>query len=158
MASIIVGMADLKVARASDTLTTLGLGSCVGICLFDQLRQICGMAHIMLPDSGGAAENRMKFADTGIVDLLTLMIRTGASKASVFAKLAGGARMFGTAGTNSILNIGDRNIDASIRILGQLGIPIKAQDVGGRHGRTIVISALTGQVMIKTIGHGESVI
>ena len=47
---IIVGMADLKAVKAPGALTTLGLGSCVGIALFDVKAQVAGLAHCMLPD------------------------------------------------------------------------------------------------------------
>ncbi len=46
-----VGMADLKVCKSPDGVTTLGLGSCVGIALRDPVTKIGGLAHIMLPDS-----------------------------------------------------------------------------------------------------------
>lgn len=46
-----VGMADLKVCKAPDALTTLGLGSCVGVALYDPVTKISGLLHCMLPDS-----------------------------------------------------------------------------------------------------------
>ena len=46
-----VGMADLNICKAPDVLTTIGLGSCIGIALYDPVTKISGLAHIMLPDS-----------------------------------------------------------------------------------------------------------
>ena len=158
MAAILVGMADLKVARGPDVLTTLGLGSCVGVALYDIQRQISGLAHIMLPWSGDIQGSRMKFADTGIADLVKQMAMMGAGKAGLVAKIAGGAHMFGAISGNSILNVGERNIDACVKILAGMGIPIMARDVGGRHGRTIEVHITNGSLKIKTIGYGESVI
>lgn len=159
MSTVLVGMADLNIAKAPDVLTTLGLGSCVGVTLYDPTRKIAGMVHVMLPFSNGApGANRAKFADTGIVDLINKMTQAGASRASLVAKLAGGAHMFGTQSANSILNVGDRNAEACTKVLTHLRIPIKATDTGGRHGRTIELDAATGSLKIKTVGFGESYI
>ena len=111
MAVIRVGMADLKVAQHPAILTTLGLGSCVGIVLYDIKRKTVGMAHIMLPSSkiASANTNRAKFADTGITDLLEGMIRLGARREDIIAKIAGGAQMFTFSSTTDTMKIGARN-------------------------------------------------
>ena len=49
--SLIVGMADMNVAKDKGILITLGLGSCVGIALYDPVVKVAGLAHCMLPDS-----------------------------------------------------------------------------------------------------------
>ena len=45
-----VGMADLKVCKYPDNLTTIGLGSCIGIAMYDPSTKVTGLAHIMLPE------------------------------------------------------------------------------------------------------------
>jgi chemotaxis protein CheD len=151
-----VGMADLKVACHPSILTTLGLGSCVGITLYDSKKKIIGMAHIMLPSSkiATANTNRAKFADTGIVDLLEKMTALGAERKEIVSKIAGGAQMFNFAGSNETLKIGARNSEAVKQVLNELRIPIVAEDIGGNHGRTIEISSEDGKLMVKTIGYG----
>ena len=91
-----VGMADLKICKAPDALTTLGLGSCIGACLYDPVDKIAGMVHYMLPDSTKIKSNQniAKFGDTGIRELIRLMEEAGARKSRIVAKIAGGARMF----------------------------------------------------------------
>ena len=66
-----VGMADLNICKSPDVLTTIGLGSCIGIALYDPTTKISGLAHIMLPDSTQIRNNSniAKFADTGIQKL-----------------------------------------------------------------------------------------
>ena len=110
-----VGMADLKTAKAPDTLTTLGLGSCIGIALWDSTTKIGGLAHIMLPDSTKIRNNSniAKFADTGIVELVRQMEALGVPRRRMVAKIAGGAKMFEVAGTTSVGNIGEKNAIAS---------------------------------------------
>jgi len=159
MGVIVVGMADLKVTRSPDTLTTLGLGSCVGITLFDKIKKIGGMAHVMLPTyKGFEGQNIAKFADSAIIELVNQLARIGATRQSLVAKLAGGAHMFGRASNNDMLKIGERNAAASMAILKQLGIPIHANDTGGTHGRTLELNTDTGALMIRTVGAGEKFI
>lgn len=151
-----VGMADLKVACHPSILTTLGLGSCVGIALYDTRKKVIGLAHIMLPDSKIAANavNRAKFADTGISDLVKEMMEAGADKKNIVAKIAGGAQMFAFTSINETLKIGPRNAEATRAILSGMNIPILAEDTGGNCGRTIEINSEDGKLMIRTIGLG----
>lgn len=157
MADLIkVGMADLKAACHPCSLTTLGLGSCVGIALYDYRKKAVGLAHIMLPSSKIATDvtNRAKFADTGIVDLVKEMKLLGADRKNLIAKIAGGAQMFAFASVSETLNIGLRNSEAARSILAEMDIPIVGEDTGGNFGRTIEISSEDGRLMVRTIGFG----
>jgi len=156
MGTIVVGMADLKVAKHPDALTTLGLGSCVGITLFDASTKVGGLAHVMLPSyKGFEGQTIMKFADSAIIELLNQMTRAGAKRSGLVAKIAGGAHMFGKASNNDMLKIGERNAAASLAILAQLRIPVKANETGGTHGRTIILNLDNGALHIRTVGAGE---
>ena len=88
-----VGMADLQSSRHPCVLTTLGLGSCVGIALYEPVRKVVGLAHIMLPSSQQARNksNIAKFADTAIAKLVEDMTAIGAYRSQIVAKLAGGS-------------------------------------------------------------------
>lgn len=151
-----VGMADLKVTAHPGSLTTLGLGSCIGICLFDLKTKSIGMAHIMLPDSDLVRTStvRAKFADTGIEDLLKELQRLGSDRRNIVAKIAGGAQMFAYSANSDVMRVGARNADAVRRLLGLHRIPILADDTGGNYGRTIEFYSEDGRLMVKTIGHG----
>lgn len=149
-----VGMADLKVCVAPDSLTTLGLGSCVGIAITDPATKIGGLAHIMLPDSTAIRENSniAKFADTGIEELVKQMIANGASKSRMVAKIAGGAQMFSFNNNTDLLRVGERNAEASRKKLDELGIPVLASDTGENYGRTVTFYPETGDFVIKSVG------
>ncbi len=151
-----VGMADLNSAQHPCMITTLGLGSCVGVALYDSATKIVGLAHVMLPSSEQAKNNsnRAKFADTAIVQLLNDMIRLGARKERITAKLAGGAQMFAFSQGSDLMRIGYRNVVASKEKLKELNIPIISEDTGGNYGRTIEIYSEDGRLMVKTIGSG----
>lgn len=149
-----VGMADLATCKLPDSLTTLGLGSCIGITLYDPIRKIAGMAHIMLPDSTQIRNNSnvAKFADTAIDKLVKDMIRLGASKTRLEAKIAGGAQMFSFGKESKMMRIGERNANASKEKLKSLGIKLLAEETGENYGRTIEFYSETGDLLIKTIG------
>lgn len=149
-----VGMADLKTGRDTDVLTTLGLGSCIGIALWDPTTKIGGLAHVMLPDSTKIRNNSniAKFADTGITELVRQMEELGAPKRRLVAKIAGGARMFEVSGTTSVGNIGEKNAIASKQKLKELGIPILAEDTGLNYGRTVELDCSNGDYVIKAVG------
>lgn len=151
-----VGMADLNVAADPHILTTLGLGSCVGVCIYDPCAKIAGLAHIMLPYSSQNRldQNPAKYADTGIPLLLEKMISMGAVKTRMIAKLAGGAQMFKFKQENDIIRIGQKNVEACKDMLGRLNIRIVAEDTGGTYGRTIELDAGDGRLFIRSIGYG----
>lgn len=157
---IIVGMADLNVTKAPGVLTTLGLGSCVGISLYDPISKIAGLAHVMLPDSTQIKNNSnvAKFADSAIKKLIMDMCFIGARRDFLKAKIAGGAQMFAFDSVNENMRIGDRNVEASKRILNMYGIPIIANHTGSNYGRTIELYSEDGRLVVKTIGHGTYII
>lgn len=157
---IIVGMADLKVCVSPDSISTLGLGSCVGIALRDPVTKIGGLAHVMLPDSQAIKNNTniYKFADTGIEELVRQMVLKGASASRLVAKIAGGAQMFAFQNKSDMVRIGDKNVIATKQKLAELGIKILAEDTGENYGRTVVFYPETGDFFIKSVGKGEKTI
>lgn len=153
--TVTVGISDLSIVRSPDILVTYALGSCVGICLYDKAIKVAGLAHIMLPSSLASSEeslNRMKYADTAIVDMVKRMSIFGARQGRITAKIAGGAQMF--AANSAIYNIGERNTKAVTEILQGLAIPIIASDTGRNYGRTVYFNADTGEVQVKSAVEG----
>lgn len=155
-----VGIADYKTCRGEDAVTTLGLGSCVGIAIRDPATGIGGLAHIMLPDSTEIKNNanRPKFADTGIEDLVRDILRMGANRSRLVAKIAGGAQMFAFGGKSDMIRVGERNVLASKKKLNELHIPLLAEDTGNTYGRTVIFYPKNGEFHIKSVGKPEKVI
>ena len=153
MSNITVGMADLNIWRAPDVLITVGLGSCIGLTLYDPVNKIGGMVHYMLPDSHITANNGniAKFADTGIPELLKRITLAGANRSRLIAKIAGGAKMFGVNQMSNIGSIGERNAAAAKQILNELNIKLVAEDTGLNYGRTVELHCDTGDFHIKAI-------
>lgn len=152
-----VGMADLNVCVSPDRITTLGLGSCVGIAIRDPVTKIGGLAHIMLPDSTTIRNNSNipKFADTGIEELVKQVTRKGANRTRLVAKIAGGAQMFGFNSNSEMVRVGERNVQATKKKLAQMRIPILAEDTGKNFGRTVIFYPETGDFVIRAVGKPE---
>ncbi|WJY28715.1 chemotaxis protein CheD [Sporosarcina trichiuri] len=151
-----VGIADMNLVRESDTIRTSGLGSCVGVVLYDERKKIAGMVHVMLPDSSlgkGAALNAAKFADTGIYALMELLKTEGVRPMSLKAKIAGGSQMF-QFGSSDTVRIGPRNVEAVKNELNRLSIPLIAEDTGGSSGRTIEFDPASGVLSVRTVNEG----
>ena len=149
-----VGMADLNVCASPDSIITLGLGSCVGLVLYDPSTKICGMVHVMLPDSTtiGVGNNPAKFADTGVEELLKKVVAKGAKKEKLVAKMTGGAQMFSVNKDSPMLRVGERNVAAVKAELKKLGIRLIAEDTGENYGRTVIFYPETGEYLIRAIG------
>lgn len=155
-----VGMADLKIAKAPDILTTLGLGSCIGLTLYDPVAKIGGLVHYMLPDSTKLKNNTniAKFGDTGIRELLDQMLKQGAVQRRLVAKIAGGACMFEVSGLTAVGNVGARNTEEAKLMLAELKIPLLAEDTGLNYGRTVELDCSSGDFVIKAVGKEIKVI
>ena len=151
-----VGIADLNLVLDPGTIMTIGLGSCIGIALYDKILKVAGLSHIMLPDSTQFKNvtNPMKFADSAIPILIEKMQKQGCRKQNIVAKIAGGASMFNFSDKSIISDIGKRNSEAVKKALKDIGIPIVAEDTGGNKGRTMILEASTGKVTLKVVGKG----
>ena len=155
---ITVGIADMKMAKGGGMLITYALGSCIGICLYDQKIKLAALIHIMLPlNMAPGRKNTMKYADTGIRETLKMMEAKGASRSRITAKIAGGAKMFEISGGN-LGNIGQRNIESVHMHLKREGIQLLKEDVGGSVARTLLFDPATGQACVRCYGRPEMII
>ena len=153
-----VGMADIVTVSSPAKLITLGLGSCIGLIIYDEIAKIASMAHIMLPDSRGIKEHEKpgKFVNLAIPFLIDELLKKNAKKERLKAKFAGGAQMF----TNSIgggtefLAVGTKNVAETTDLLNKCKIKIIASDTGGNKGRTVEFNTVTWMLSVKLLGKG----
>jgi chemotaxis protein CheD len=128
-----IGIGEYRVGTFP--MMTIGLGSCIGLTLYDETTKVGAMVHIMLPDSAGRTDRPGKYADSAIPLLLKELAALGCKNRSLVAKMAGGACMFEYFGAN--LNIGERNADRVRILLKENNIKLAAEDVGGKVGRSV---------------------
>lgn len=154
-----VGIAQMDIVKAPNTIRTSGLGSCVGVVIYDEVKKIGGMVHVMLPDSSLNRTNTIneaKFADTGILALVDRLKREGSQSYKMKAKIAGGAQMFQFTSDKDSMRIGPRNVEAVKAQLKKLNIPVISEDTGGNSGRTIEFSPVTSMLNVRTVNKGVS--
>jgi chemotaxis protein CheD len=152
-----VGIAQMDVAKAPNRIRTSGLGSCVGVVLYDESKQVAGLIHVMLPDSQlGRSDsiNVAKFADTGIPAMIDQLKQEGIQPFKLKAKIAGGAQMFQFTSSRDSMRIGPRNVEAVKLQLKKFSIPLIAEETGGSSGRTIEFDPQTAKLNIRTVNQG----
>ncbi|MDD7402412.1 MAG: chemotaxis protein CheD [Butyribacter sp.] len=148
----VVGIADMKIIKGEGVLATYALGSCVGICLYDEVTKIGGLLHAMLPDSSMAQPliNPQKYVDTGIEQLYRTMCHMGAVPGFLRAKIIGGAKMFEYKTSMEVADIGTANVVKAKHCLAALGIPIISELTGGEVGRTIRFNPVNKDVIVHS--------
>jgi chemotaxis protein CheD len=154
-----VRVADYAVA-ATGTITTIGLGSCVAIALYDRIVRVGGLAHVLLPDQTMSRDrsNPAKFPGTVVPLLLSEMVRLGARVERITAKIAGGASMFGGLMPSGGINIGERNVVAAREALAGAKVPIVGEDTGSDYGRSVFLHLEDGRLEVRSIRRGSRVL
>ena len=152
-----VRVADLVVARGEGVLTALGLGSCVAIALWDRATRTGGMAHVLLPSPPPRIKGLhvpARYAQSAVPALIEAVLGGGASRASLTARIAGGASMFSNLIAPGLIHTGERNVLATREALHTHGIPVTGEWVGGDFGRTVIFDLATGKVTASSVRHG----
>ena len=128
-----------------DLLVMTTLGSCIAACLWDRTAQIGGMNHFMLPEGSGDSGRYGSFA---MELLINEMMKRGASKSRMEAKIFGGGAVI--AGMSTI-NVGERNTNFVIDYLKTERIPIVSKDVMDVYPRKVCFLPHSGKAMVKRL-------
>ena len=149
----IVPVGDIKIGQAEDLLVTHPLGCCLGLTVYDPSSQIGGLLHAMLPLSkinpAKARINPFMFVDTGVPALFEKLADQGIAKTNLVIKAAGCGNPMGQ---KEVFQIGKRNYHVLQEVLGQEGIRLAAEDVGGTASRMVQLDLATGQTIINSNG------
>lgn len=151
-----VGLGELKQSSdATNALVAYGLGSCVGVAIWDSSARIAALAHIILPNSAAGSrpnDNPLKYADRAVVAMVNELERAGGDRTNFVVRIAGGAQMLRSGGASEIFNIGLRNVEQVRQELARLGLRITSEDVLGHQGRTMSIYPADGRVTVQSAG------
>lgn len=121
-------------------LTTI-LGSCVAACLWDPVARVGGLNHFLLPGNGSSNQGGMRYGVNAMEILINSLIREGADRSRIQAKILGGAKMYAGA-----LDIGKQNSDFAKWFLDNEGFDVVDTCVGGNVGRNVRFWPTTGRV------------
>jgi len=145
-----VGIGELAVSADGTTLQTMGVGSCLGVAVYDPGAGVGGLAHVMLPAADGEPANPVRYTDAGIRKLVAAVVEAGADRNALVAKVAGGSRMFDFSGDSG--DVGERNALVARETLSELGVPIEGLDVGGDYGRSLRFDPASGALVVDGVG------
>jgi len=144
-----IGIAEYAVVTDETVLITSGLGSCLGIVLYDPRAMVSGLIHVMLPSISQARDSTpAKFVDTGLPLLIDKMVEAGAQADRLRAWMVGGSEMIQF--TASEGSIGSRNIEMAEQLIDEHSLELVGSDVGGNHGRSIAFDPQAGELTIRT--------
>lgn len=151
---ITVPMGQSAIADGTARLRTVGLGSCLAVVIFAPRHETAALAHCMLPDGGDETEPLAKYVATAIPHLLEVLREAGAD-APFSATLIGGASMFPGLADGFVRDIAGRNVETARKVLTDSAVKIRAEDVGGHVGRSVLIDPSTQRVIVHTIRGGD---
>ena len=145
-----VKMGEFMVAESPIILQTVGIGSCVAVCIYDSKNKVGGLAHIMSPQSKmDETIKPMRFADRAIKMMVESICAMGGGREKLCAKIIGGASMFPK--VTKVLAIGAENISAVKDELKKLKVDIIGEDIGGNVGRSIWFDIGNGDIVISKV-------
>lgn len=150
MKEIIAQPAEIIIAQGDAIITSIALGSSLGICLYDAEQQIGGYVHSILPKEQNHDSHHLKYVDYAIKTLYKTMITKGVDATQLQAKLVGGANLFQLPEGVRGYDVGKANVKSANHILAQLHVPIIQEDVGNIYGRTIHFHVEDGLIYIET--------
>jgi len=146
-----VGLGTIAVAQPPTILTSIGIGSCVALCIYHEESQTAALAHIMIPHTDNRRpdpKKPAKFADTAVENILKQLARKGIKDTSTLkAKLVGGAQLFHY---QQVPNIGAKNVRATREALRKKNIRVIASLTGGNFGRSVWFDPESGKVTVRS--------
>ena len=137
--TVTVIQGDYAVSADPDVIMSTVLGSCVAVCLYDPFAQVGGMNHFLLAGSKQGSSDDLKYGVNAMELLINHLLRTGAQRHALIAKMFGGARM-----TDHSRDIGQSNVTFARDFLQQEGIKCLSESLGGDKARRLQFTPTTG--------------
>jgi chemotaxis protein CheD len=156
--SIGVGLGEIAVSKnREEVLVAFGLGSCVGVGIYDPVKGVAGLLHAVLPEPlNNNEQDSTKYVGNGINKLFEEVIKLGAVKERLIIRIAGGSNMLTSPGLSKTFDIGTRNTTMAINLLNAQKLKIVSQSIGGNIGRTFRVYVVDGKMTIRMIGQKET--
>jgi chemotaxis protein CheD len=154
--SLSVGLGELVISHdPEDVLVAYGLGSCVGIGMYNPVTKTGGLLHAVLPEKfDGGNDSPTKFVNTGIPILLE-KIKSNGSDNNIVIYFAGGANMLINTQLSKTFDIGTRNVASALQFFEKMNLRVRNSDFGGNIGRTVRLYIASGHMTVRVIGGTE---
>lgn len=143
-----IHVGEIHIGVRATEISTI-LGSCISVCLYDNIDRVGGMNHYLVPLWNENGLQSPKFGNISIPRLIESMLNVGCNISNIEAKIFGGGNVIDV--SHNDLMIGRKNILIAKEILKEYNIPITAQDIGGDKGRRIMMRSDTGKIFLKYI-------
>lgn len=145
--SLHIAQGEFATAFGPDTSISTILGSCVATCLYDESTQLGGMNHFLLPDGGASSLNSARFGVNAMELLINALIKEGAYRNRLKAKVFGGGRMIA-----GLTDVGQKNASFVVDFLRREGIACVGQSLGGTQARRVEFWPGTGRARQRLLG------
>ena len=130
------------------------LGSCVGVCIWDEKNSIGGATHFLLPNWDGTGVASPRYGNVAISTLLQKLLEAGADRAQLRAKIFGGGCLFHSMRDQTAkkeMHLGSRNVEIALETLAKARIPVVSSVVGVDRGQRILFHTDTGEADIRVL-------
>ena len=141
-----VGQGEHFITSDPNVVLSTILGSCVAMCVRDPLAGVGGMNHFMLPEGAGGGSEAGRYGSFAMELLINDMLKAGARRDRLEAKLFGGGRMF-----DSLRDVGRSNADFAEKFLRDEGIPVVGGSLRGDGGRRLHYWPVTGRALQRAV-------
>lgn len=146
---VLISQGEFYCSAQPVTISTI-LGSCVAVCLFDEIARCGGMNHFVLPQATSRLDCDGRCGDLAVPRLVREMTAAGAAPSRLRAKIFGGATSPWTP-RDSRFAVGVANVAMARRRLMELGVPIIAERTGGAHGVRVYFDTWSGGVRVRLV-------
>lgn len=152
-ANINITQGEYAVSDIAGGVITTILGSCIATCIWDPVQKVGGMNHILLAraqTAGGVSD----YAGVNAMELLINgLVRLGADRMRLNAKVFGGARMI-----SGLSDVGNTNASFILEYLDREGIPCLGKSLGGVSARQIRFFPSEGRAMQRTVASAPEIV
>lgn len=138
---------EFRTSSDPDQLFSTVLGSCVAVCLHDPVNKLGGMNHFLLPSGHDNDGSRpMRYGLFAMETLINALMKQGAKKSLLQAKIFGGARI-----SADLRDIGRSNAAFARDYLATEGIACLGESLGGQNARRVIYRPATGHARMLIV-------
>ena len=146
---------EFYVSKNQNEVISTVLGSCISACVWDEVNQVGGMNHFLLPEKnqysgdkwGDPSSYTTRYGNWAMEYLVNEVIKHGGTRNNMKAKIFGGGKIIHSMSSE----VGDGNVEFVLRYLKLENIPIIANDTGGPWPRKVLFEPLTGRAQVKKL-------